>query len=695
MTLDQALRLHALGLNLIPLKPHDKVPDGEWKSFQRQRATEEDLQTWFGNGASRNAGIPTGAVSGVAVVDSDTPEAEQWCASNLPATPMMTRTAKGFHRYYRLPDALRDDASCLPGFITADNGLKIELKSDGQYVVAPGSVHPSGHVYAMVEEWPLSLEDIPTLPLHVLGGLPTGAPKADPLPESIPDGRRNTTLFTEGCRLRRLAWNEPEIAAALLTINQTRCQPPGDEHKVREIARRCAQYDPAVDTFPYTEVGDAEFFAKLHCDLVRFDHRQGRWLLASDTGLWLPDPIELLRGFAVETIRARHRHAITITDKDQKKAAVRWALGGESSKRLDHLLREARALSPIADDGSNWDMEPWLLGVENGVIDLQSGAVRLASPADRITMRARVVYDPQASCPLWEKTVSEIFDGDSELSAYIRCALGYSLSGDCREECLFMCWGDGANGKGTLMNTIGWLLHDYANDLPFSALELHDRSVIPNDIAKLVGRRFVTASESSEVRLNEARVKALTGRDPITARFLHREFFTFQPVAKFWLATNRKPIVRDDSQGFWRRIHLIPFTQTFVGREDKDLKNKLRAEAAGILAWLVRGCLEWQREGLNPPRAVRAATEEYRRESDPLTPFFEARCVLAVDARVKASELYAAYQNWCDECHVKDWQRFNQTTFGKQVKKRFATEEKRHTFYLGIGLLDASQREMF
>ena len=149
-----------------------------------------------------------------------------------------------------------------------------------------------------------------------------------------------------------------------------------------------------------------------------------------------------------------------------------------------------------------------------------------------------------------------------------------------------------------------------------------------------MGKRFVTASESGETRqLNEPRIKALTGRDPITARLLHKNFFTFQPVAKFWLATNTKPVVKDDSDGFWRRVHLIPFTQTFIGRADLTLKDRLRAEAPGS-AWLVRGALAWQREGLNPP-AVRAATDSYRRENEPLQPFFEARCVITEQARVQ------------------------------------------------------------
>jgi putative DNA primase/helicase len=287
-------------------------------------------------------------------------------------------------------------------------------------------------------------------------------------------------------------------------------------------------------------------------------------------------------------------------------------------------------------------------------------------------MRVRAPYDPDAKCPLFDQTVNEIFLGDRDLITYVDRFLGYSLSGDCREEALVVCWGEGANGKGTLMNTVGWLLGDYADDLPFSAFELQNRAGIPNDIAKLVGKRFVTASETGETqRLNEARIKALTGRDPITARFLHREFFTFQPEAKFWLATNHRPEVRDDSEGFWRRIHLVPFEASFIGREDRSLKDRLRDELPGILARCVRGCLAWQRDGLNPPEKVRAATADYRQQSAPLAPFVEDCCELDPQARVGMGELFSRYRDWAGE------KRMGRHEFIKAVRARFAVEEGR------------------
>ncbi len=188
---------------------------------------------------------------------------------------------------------------------------------------------------------------------------------------------------------------------------------------------------------------------------------------------------------------------------------------------------------------------------------------------------------------------------------------------------------------------------------------------------RLVNRRFVVASETNDAtRLNESRVKALTGCDPLTARFLHGEFFTFEPVAKFWLAVNHKPVVRDDSHGFWRRIRLVPFTQQFP--LNQALADELRAEGAGILAWAVRGYLAWQEQGLNPPKVVLNATEEYERESDPLADFLEEACELFVDAETRAKDLYDHYKQWAEEYGMGEKERLTSTMFGRKMSERFS-----------------------
>jgi putative DNA primase/helicase len=251
-------------------------------------------------------------------------------------------------------------------------------------------------------------------------------------------------------------------------------------------------------------------------------------------------------------------------------------------------------------------------------------------------MHTDLIFDPRAGCPQWLKFLNDIFGGENDLIGYVYRAVGYCLTGDTTEQVAFLCYGSGANGKSTFLDVLRYVLGDYAYNLPFSTFELKARSSIPNDVAALPRRRFVTALETNEsAPLNEARLKLLTGCDPVSARLLYREFFTFIPTAKFWLATNHKPEVVDDSPGFWRRIRLIPFLQQFVGDSaDKDLLCKLKAEASGILRWALEGCLAWQREGLCLPNVVQAASQAYREENDHIGEFLDERCTLDREQRL-------------------------------------------------------------
>jgi putative DNA primase/helicase len=269
---------------------------------------------------------------------------------------------------------------------------------------------------------------------------------------------------------------------------------------------------------------------------------------------------------AKDAARERLAHAARIKDDDARKESVAWALQSESRYRLQAALDLAKCTPPISDTGENWDADPFLLGVRNGIADLRTGQLRAARPQDRVTMYTEVVFDPAALCPRFEQFLSEVFLHDADVIAFIQRAIGYCLSGAVTEQCLFLCYGQGENGKSTFLEVIRDVLGSYAYNLPFSAFELAARSAISNDMAGLVSKRFVTAVETNEnVRLNEGRVKALTGGDRCTARFLYREYFSFDPTAKLWLAFNHKPQVSDDSHGFWRRVRLIPFLAQFSG----------------------------------------------------------------------------------------------------------------------------------
>ncbi len=362
-----------------------------------------------------------------------------------------------------------------------------------------------------------------------------------------------------------------------------------------------------------TEAGAAERFARLHGGDVRHDHRRSRWLMWRGHR-WEPDADLAVTRLPLDFARTWQREAIDLPDPDQRAAAVKFAIKLERRDAMNNMLAIAKALKPIADAGDGWDTDPYLLGVPNGVVDLRTGHLRPGDPADGITMQTAAAFDPDARCPRWERFVSEIVGGDEAMVPFLRRAVGYSVTGVMTEQVLFVLYGTGANGKGTLTNTINRMLADYGWNMPFATIEMHSRSGIPNDLAALMNRRFVIASETNDgARLNEARVKALTGCDPITARFLHGEFFEFEPVGKFWLSVNHKPVVRDDSLGFWRRIRLLPFTESFP--VNPTLSEELQREASEILNWCLAGCLEWQRDGLQPPEIVTEATRAYEEKT--------------------------------------------------------------------------------
>ena len=421
-----------------------------------------------------------------------------------------------------------------------------------------------------------------------------------------------------------------------------------------------------------TEARLAERFAEAYGLDLRHNHARGAWVYYADP-IWRSDTDGLVYRLALKFVRAQQVDALAIPDRKAKEEHLQFALKAESKAALDRLIGLAKNLKPLADAGTGWDTSVWHLGAPNGIIDLKSGEVRAGDPADRITMSVAVAYDPVASAPRWHRFLEEVFNGDPELIDFVHRFTGYALTGLTTEQVLAVFYGRGANGKTTFINAISHVLGDYSHNMPFSTVELKQRASIPNDVAALEGKRFVTASETNDgVRLNESRIKALTGCDRISARFMHSEWFSFRPVAKFVLAVNHKPMVRDDSPGFWRRIHLIPFTQCFTGsRRDDGLENELCREAPGILRWAVEGCLAWQQHGLTPPGVVTAATNDYQEDSDPLAQFLEQSCEPDPEGRVKASELHECYAKWADRERLAKYERLSSKDFGRRVAERF------------------------
>jgi putative DNA primase/helicase len=259
--------------------------------------------------------------------------------------------------------------------------------------------------------------------------------------------------------------------------------------------------------------------------------------------------------------------------------------------------------------------------------------------------------------------------GDCELQAFLRRVVGYSLTGSIREHALFFCYGTGANGKGVFINTISSLLGDYAATAPMETFIASTVERHPTDLAGLRGARLVTAQETEQGRRwAESKIKTLTGGDPVAARFMRQDFFTFVPVFKLLIAGNHKPGLRGVDEAIRRRLHLIPFTVTIPAAErDLDLPEKLKAEWPGILQWAIDGCLEWQRVGLQPPAIVRAATEAYLSEEDGIALWLAERCRSNKTAVERSAALFASWKSWAEAAGENAG---NQKTFTQALENR-------------------------
>jgi putative DNA primase/helicase len=401
--------------------------------------------------------------------------------------------------------------------------------------------------------------------------------------------------------------------------------------------------------FPRTDSGNAEMFAALYGEGVRFDHKAGRWLIWDKARTrWTEDEQRKVRILAKKTARRRATAALKLASQDERKREFFWATHSEGRFRIDAALELAKSEAPISDDGNGWDCDSWLLGVANGVVDLRAGKLRPAMQQDRITKSSPVVFNENAVCPRFDTFLAEVFDNDTALIEYVQKAVGYTLTGLTREQCFFACHGAGQNGKSTLFEVILYIMGDYGTDLPFSVLEKKKQLPVGEGM-NLPGARFAKSVETREdLQLDEARIKSWTGGDTITINPKYRAPLSFTTTHKLWLAFNHRPGVTDDTDAMWRRVRLIPFKHTFDSTQaDRELLDKLKAEAPGILNWAIQGCLAWQRDGLKTPEAVERATNDYEEESDVLSPFLADCCETDTAYNVPKGDLRSAYESWC------------------------------------------------
>lgn len=349
-------------------------------------------------------------------------------------------------------------------------------------------------------------------------------------------------------------------------------------------------------------------------------------------------------------------------------------------------------------DVVEFDAHRNLLTFRNGTVDLRSGALRPHSRDDRLTKYVDLDYLPDADCPRWTQFLAEVFPTDPEMPDFMRRLVGYGITGETREHVFALLYGHGANGKSVFVNTLSEVFAGITGHVPQAAVA-YQRSYDPGApspyLAALRGVRLAVLSELSDgLRLNEALLKQVTAGDQVTARELHKGPFTFTPSALMVMATNYKPDVRGQDDGFWRRTRLIPFLRAFTGRDrDPALPAKLLGEAEGIAAWAVRGAVEWYASGLSEPATVADAVAEYRQQSDLLDGFLPGVLVRDPDGTVLLKEAYTLFQDWRDDEQIEQVLKWGTRTLLRHLEARKVGAERSNAGKRLIGIRKARPDE--
>ncbi|QXE92557.1 hypothetical protein KP001_08585 [Geomonas subterranea] len=448
----------------------------------------------------------------------------------------------------------------------------------------------------------------------------------------------------------------------------------------------------ATPKFSLTDVGNADRFLHHHGKNLLYCHDLGCWLVWKGDR-WQPDGIKEVESMALTTVRSIYLETAQESSPDKIQEILRWAKTSHSGGKIREMVRLAQIDKRVSVSSTFLDRDPFLLNVANGTIDLSAERFIKHSRTDLQTKLVPVEYHPSATCDYWDEFLLQIFGNDEQLIHWVQKAVGYSLSGDTSEQCMFILWGAGRNGKSTFLNTIKQILGDYTTQIQPETLMVrrnNDGGSPRSDLMALRGARFVTASEGEKgQQLAESLVKQLTGGEVISARGLYQKNqIEILPTFKLFFATNYKPQIAGTDLGIWRRIRLIPFNYTIPPEKvDHDLQRKLMGEASGILRWMVDGYYAWQREGLGVPKSVETATNAYLVENDQVERFIADCCVRKDGCQTKTGSLYGAYQQWARDSEDNQ---MNLKAFGHALSDKGFKKKRRADGVLitGLGLLD-------
>lgn len=659
------------------------------------------INNWWATWPNANIGIAAGEDSDLFIVDIDGDEGKAtWAELTTHFGDVDTytvQTGKGLHLYFKYVDT--------PGF---GNNVKlldgIDIRTTGGYVVGAGSIHPeTGAVYTVINDtepahvphWLLTTfaearkkgkkasngNGHGQTPANVAEYVKKAFQNEIEAVRSAGEGGRNDQLnrsafslgtfvgagqldqtlvekaLEDACQFNGLAKDDgiEQCRKTIASGVSAGAKNPRDLSNVGQKAIANGLRVSESDTEPLdtllTEAGNAKQFERDNAGHVYYATGRGwvRW-----NGKHFEDDAE--EAYAMRQMRkiaySWYERGVTATKEDHKfeaEAMKRFSRASLSTKMLKASLAQAKIAEGILTDAGRFDTDPMLLNTQNGIVDLKTGELKPHEPAMMMSKICNASYNPNAGAPMWDKFLNDAFLGKKDVIDFVRRWLGYCLTGKTDEQKYVIAWGEGGNGKTTLFGIMEWLLGSYALKMDSSTITAkRDKSEVNPGLAQVPGARMIICTEWNDTaRPDETLLKDLTGKETIKTRTLYQTPFSFMPQCKINIFGNDRPDIHGTDTATWRRPLLVPFEADFNGpNRIRDMDKRLEAEADGILADLVRGCLEWQQQGLNPPNEIIEATKGYREDQDDVAQFIADYCEVIDQGRISVETFFKAYQHF-------------------------------------------------
>lgn len=707
----------AAGYSPIPVKPKDKEPVD--KAWQNLRLTEEDLPSRFSrnNNVSVLLGEPS---SGLVDVDLDNANALKLATYFLPETDFIfgRRSKPDSHRVYQVSATAKTRQFKAREMI-------VEVRDTGGHTVFPGSVH---------RDTGEDIEFSTPIGYHLPAPALTTRDTLDVAAAKIAIGSILLDHWTTGiCHelslamagfLAKAGWTEDDVLHFIEVV----CELAGDGEVSDRI--KCVEttftnhrdgqpnkgWTSLVDCLGREAAGHIKKFVRMSSDgnyqpakaansncqwtKVNFatDHDaamtfsgqcEGNLRFSTTSNQWYHRKVQVFEPIAPAIVQGIVGDFAAMAHRQVGEDARNT----KSKSKINAITELSRG--PLAVDASLIDSDRNLLGLSDGrILNLTTASILAPDEDAFVTKKLAAPFDPTAHSPIWLRFLDRIFEGNQNMIDFLQRAVGYSLSGEVTEQCLFIMIGSGANGKSTFINALRQMFGDYSGTTPMQTL-----TVMPfsngqtNDLAAMEGKRFIATSDGEAgQRLAEAKIKNMTGGDTISCRALYKDYREYDPMFKLWVATNDLPNVSGSDDAIWRRIRVINFPVTIPESErDGSLSSVLAAEASGILNWALEGYRVWKSSGLMPPAEVTEATGKYRVENDLVGQFIEERCVQQPAARCTNKELHDAYGDWCEDNGHPPKQN---NTFAKELKKKGFTPRRgqKGNGWAGISIKPAFQK---